>query len=176
MIVPKEGSYTTQWCFSVSYHLMSDKLLVHLLCHTLEKGGGETCPQRLLWFPVAPDRHWQRPVAPQHRPRDLVQDKVTRLARKAGWGKWEGHVSPGNDPFLKIKSHFLFSFFLSSFFLWQHSQHMEVPGFRVKSELQPQQCQIQVASLTYSAVCDNAGSLNPMSKARDGTCMPMSGP
>ena len=52
------------------------------------------------------------------------------------------------------------------FFLGLHPKHLEVPRLDVESELwplpapQPQQCQIRVASLTYTtAHGNNAGSL-----------------
>ena len=38
---------------------------------------------------------------------------------------------------------------------------------------QPQQCQIQAASAIYIAAHSNAGSFNPLSKARDRTCILM---
>ena len=57
--------------------------------------------------------------------------------------------------------------FLSFFFVFlgPHPQHMEVPRLGVQSELscrptpQPQQCRIQVTSLTCAAACGNARSL-----------------
>ena len=56
---------------------------------------------------------------------------------------------------------FLPSFFLS--FLGPNLQYMEVPRLGVKLELQlrpqPQQHQIQAASVTYSAACGNTGFL-----------------
>ena len=64
------------------------------------------------------------------------------------------------EPFLHHwkNSHFFF-------FLWPHMQHMEIPRLGVESELhcqplpQPQQHRIQAASVTYTSVYSNAGSL-----------------
>ena len=61
-------------------------------------------------------------------------------------------------------------------FLGPHLQHMEVPRLGVKSELQlpaykptsqPQQCQIQAVSATYTSSPLHCWILNPMSEARD---------
>ena len=46
------------------------------------------------------------------------------------------------------------------FFLWPHLQHIEVPGFGVEWEPQPQQRQIQTTSATYTKACNNARSLS----------------
>ena len=51
----------------------------------------------------------------------------------------------------------LFSFFLFLFLLGPHLQHMEVPRLGVK--LEPQHCQIQAASATYTTAHGNTGSL-----------------
>ena len=39
------------------------------------------------------------------------------------------------------------------------------------ASLQPQQYQIRVASATYITACSDSGSFNPLSKARDQTCI-----
>jgi len=63
-----------------------------------------------------------------------------------------------------LPSFFHFFFFLFSF-LGPHLQHMEVPSLGGESELscqptpQPQQCNIQAASVTYTTAQGNAGSL-----------------
>ena len=50
-------------------------------------------------------------------------------------------------------------FFFFTFFPGLHLQHLQVPRLGVTSELllqptpQPQQCQIQAASVTYAAAC-----------------------
>ena len=62
---------------------------------------------------------------------------------------------------------FFFFFFFGGgvVFLGLYLRHMEVPRLGVKSELfcqptpQPQQRQIQAASVTYTTAHDNAGSL-----------------
>ena len=55
-------------------------------------------------------------------------------------------------------------FFFLFFFLGPHLQHMAVPGLRV--ELEPQ-------LLAYTAGNSNAGSFNPLSEAKDQTCILM---
>ena len=45
---------------------------------------------------------------------------------------------------------------------------MEVPRLGVKSEPQ-----LPATSVRYTAAHHNARSFNPLSKARDGTCVPM---
>ena len=55
-------------------------------------------------------------------------------------------------------------------FLGPQQWCMEVPRLEVKSELQPvppQLGRIQAASAAYTTAHGNAGSLNPLSEARD---------
>ena len=53
----------------------------------------------------------------------------------------------------------LFGFFFLTFCLSRAANHMEVPMLGVKSELLPQQRQIQAVSATYTTAHGNAGSL-----------------
>ena len=70
--------------------------------------------------------------------------------------------------------HHTFCFF---FFSWLHLQHMEVPGLRVKLELQLLACATATAKLAPSHICDLHCSLqklqilNPVNEARDQTCI-----
>ena len=59
-------------------------------------------------------------------------------------------------------------------------QHMEISSLGFESELQlllvyarPQQCRIQATSETYTAAHGNTWYFNPLSKARDQTCILM---
>ena len=60
------------------------------------------------------------------------------------------------DSALLLVRNYLYKVFSPFFFLGPHLQHMEVPRLGVLSELQlmatpqPQQCQIQAASVTYT--------------------------
>ena len=60
-----------------------------------------------------------------------------------------------------------------------HLQHMEVPRLRVQSELQLLACitatatRIRAPSVTYPTAHSNAGSLSPLSEARDQTLVLM---
>ena len=65
------------------------------------------------------------------------------------------------------------------FFLWPHLRHMEVPGLRVKLELQLLAPTRATATPDLSRVCDLGYSLwpcwilNPLREARDWTCILM---
>jgi len=67
--------------------------------------------------------------------------------------------------------------FLFSVFLGWHLQHMEVPRLGVQSELQPRTYARATATPDASPDCDLHRSswqcqiLNPLSKARDQTCV-----
>jgi len=65
------------------------------------------------------------------------------------------------------KQHILHFFFFLSFYLFLEPLpwHMEVPRLGVESEPQPDR--IRAASATYTTAHSNAGSFNPLSKARD---------
>ena len=60
-------------------------------------------------------------------------------------------------------------------FLGSYLQHMKVPWLGIESELQaqPHQHRIRAASGIYITGHSNTGSFNPLSKARDRTCMIM---
>ena len=75
---------------------------------------------------------------------------------------------------------FLFLFFFFFFvFLEPYTQHMEVPRLGVKSELLLPAYITATATLDPNRICDLYHSswqrwiLNPLSEARDRTCIPM---
>ena len=71
-----------------------------------------------------------------------------------------------------------FDFFMFCF-LGPHLQHMEVPSLGVESELQPPAYTTATAVSDPSHICYlhhsswHRGILNPLSEARDGTCILM---
>ena len=77
------------------------------------------------------------------------------------------------------QKHWCFSPEVSTVFFFFFLQHMEVPELRVKSELQLQACTTAIAMPDLSQICDLHHSsqkrwiLNPLSKARDWTCILM---
>ena len=79
--------------------------------------------------------------------------KADRVPAPKALPKWKGQI-----PRMRALGIVIFFFFP---LLWPHLQHLEVPRLGIKLELQsrpmpePQQCRI----------------LNPLSKARDGTCI-----
>ena len=70
-------------------------------------------------------------------------------------------------------------FFFWSFFLGPHQWHMVAPRLEVKLELQLPACTTATAVSnlsrvwTYTTAHGNAGSFNPLSEARDRTCILM---
>ena len=62
---------------------------------------------------------------------------------------------------------FWFCFLFVFVFLGLYLQHMEVPSLGVQAELQLQQRGIRITSVTYTIAHSNAGSLTPLSEARN---------
>ena len=58
-------------------------------------------------------------------------------------------------------------------FLGPHLKHMKFPGLGVKSELLLLVCVTATATPDLSHSCDLPSLLNPLSRARDGTCILM---
>ena len=125
-----------------------------------------------------------------------AQDRAEALLASLGWvwdPGWEGGgsgagragesweeascpvVDPGSCSCQKLC--FLAFMFLFLSFLGPLPRHTEVPRLGVESELEPQAYARATATLDASRVCDlhhSSGQcriLNPLSKARDGTCI-----
>ena len=75
------------------------------------------------------------------------------------------------------QSQFTFYFYLLFCFLGLHPRHMEVHRLEIESELQLLACSTAITTPDPSRICDLHQSsqqrwiLNPLSKARDGTCV-----
>ena len=106
------------------------------------------------------------------------RDKPSTMAQPAGdcSSASQPHCPLGmivHSSFLKNQPHFI----LLLFFLWPHLCHMEVPELGVQSELWLPAYTTATAMLDLSHVCDLYHSLwqhqilNPLSKARDSTCI-----
>ena len=85
----------------------------------------------------------------------------------------------GLDFFLIKKINNSMYLFIHSFFIWPHLQHMEVPGLRVKSELQLPAYATATATPDPSHICDLYCSLqqcqilNSLREARNCICILM---